>query len=67
MNNSDQLRKLARQNVWYMSAPTLVMLSVSYLLLIFGQAIWAGSTIGAAFGWLTWTAFQSLRYIKHSE
>lgn len=67
MNNSDQLRKLACQSMWYMSVPTLVMLAVSYMLLIFGQAVWASGAIGVAFGWLAWTTFRSLRYIKRSE
>ena len=67
MNNSDQLRKLARQNALFMCLPTLVALSITYALLVSGQIAWSGGAIGAAFTWLTWSTIMSLHYIKHSE
>ena len=67
MNNSDQLRKLARQNALFMGLPTLVALSNTYVLLVYGQNAWAGGAIGTAFSWLTWSTITSLRYIKRSE
>lgn len=67
MNNSDQLRKLARQSTICVSMPTLVALIVAYLLLVFGHIALAAGAIGFAVAWLLQATHTSLRYIKRSE
>ena len=67
MNNSDQLRELACQSMWYMSVPAVVAMIVAYLLLVFGHIALASGAIGFAVVWLLQATHASLRYIKRSE
>lgn len=67
MNDRDQLLKLARWLVLFMSLPVLCFIITAFALLTVGNISLASSLICGMFGWLAWTAFLSLRHLKRIE